>query len=559
MSRSKPYTFNLVKWKTLLDDKVMIPMNQRQYSWREDNVTQFCNDITSFFEEEKFTILMGQIVHCKIDGMTITSEVYDGQSRTLTIWMIVMAIAHQYDELKRSIYNRLFIDINVDSELPIEYKRIEAQGICNIPKIRCINDYDNEALIYIANLYEKNNIDWSKEKSTNTCIVENYEFIHQYVKDMKYSFKRMRDFYNFIIEGIDVNLCMCTDLDYVAYIFEWSNNRGKKVEDLDVVKNRILAKISDMPRKFEVYNKWVDLRGRPYGPKIFDCAIQIYNRKLVRHNNTSVALYKDLVSKDDVSSEIDVFFNIVEKLYSIHERIQTDKYGRYLNDCITWEGFSLQLLPCMVTLGFSQSLLRLNSDWGVRNLPLSPKAKTYNNLAYSNKFIDVTNAVLSGAITTMTEYEKAIAAILKENLDDRVRVRDDFINMVSNIQFKQVNSKKATRLLEYLETSYHTNTSFPPSDVTLEHILPRKSEHSQETINQLGNMTLLEGCNSENGHRGNKSIKAKKYDDKKPSYIHSSFRLSNKLAEQYPSFEEADVQHRTRILAEALETLTRFY
>ena len=50
MSRLKPYTTNQESWNTILQKKLRIPMNQREYSWETTEIKRFLEDIFKIFE-----------------------------------------------------------------------------------------------------------------------------------------------------------------------------------------------------------------------------------------------------------------------------------------------------------------------------------------------------------------------------------------------------------------------------------------------------------------------------------------------------------------------------
>ena len=57
MSRIKPYTTNQESWNNILQKKLRIPMNQREYSWGEEEIYKFLDDIFKLFEEGKYQIM----------------------------------------------------------------------------------------------------------------------------------------------------------------------------------------------------------------------------------------------------------------------------------------------------------------------------------------------------------------------------------------------------------------------------------------------------------------------------------------------------------------------
>ena len=84
-------------------------------------------------------------------------------------------------------------------------------------------------------------------------------------------------------------------MGYVSKIFEWENNRGKSVGTLDVIKNSLLSNIPD-DKKNKVYDEWNDLKlihhtiYPDYGQKMFNCAIQIYNKEILRFQLIKIIL-----------------------------------------------------------------------------------------------------------------------------------------------------------------------------------------------------------------------------------------------------------------------------
>ena len=56
-------------------------------------------------------------------------------------------------------------------------------------------------------------------------------------------------------------------------------------------------------------------------------------------------------------------------------------------------------------------------------------------------------------------------------------------------------------------------------------------------MNNIGNLTLIEGKNSDNGHKGNSSLGSKSYVKKKKSYEQSSSKVTRNVAEKYETFD----------------------
>ena len=90
--RRKPYTTTQTNWGSILGMILTIPMNQREYSWTTEELIQFINDIKYIFEDTDFIEKLGSIINYKGNG---NNEIYDGQQRSITTILLLIAIAKQ--------------------------------------------------------------------------------------------------------------------------------------------------------------------------------------------------------------------------------------------------------------------------------------------------------------------------------------------------------------------------------------------------------------------------------------------------------------------------------
>ena len=566
--RIKPYTTNQVSWNTILTKHLQIPMNQREYSWTNEELIKFLDDLFQVFEEGKYIEKMGSIINL-IRG--IINYIYDGQQRILTIILILIVMSNLEPRLKNAIERLLTLDTNLDTLTEEQKKLKEQYDITKIPKIHCINPQDMEGLAYIYNnkfdswmKYDESNKKYTfNGLKTDSKLYSAYIFIYNYFisKDCK---EKLIELYKFILNDIDIQYYDCTDSDYVAKIFDWENNRGMKLEILDIIKNPIIVKIPDC-KKLEVYNKWEELKskfhnahktGYGYGQRIFDIAISLYNKEIVRtikHED----LFKPIINNEDTYKELNKFFEIVETLFKIMDKIGDDKFGRLIHTkskfCLTWEAYMWCLLPIFYTTKTIDSrLIKLFTTWYFRNLQF--KNRTFNNLGYSEEFIKITNKVIKNS---NYDYYKEINTCLVNNKN--LNINDEsYIQALQNMTFTPTN---ATSLLLFYETCINTDIHQVPLEYTLEHIhcQSKKDKLKNETlINNIGNLTLIEGKNSKNGHKGNSSLGCKEYIKKKSSYQNSSAQISRNLAKEYETFEEKDIISRSIQIISELNKYTNY-
>lgn len=620
-SRSKPYTTNQVSWKSILEKHLTIPMNQREYSWEQKQISKFLDDIFELYKENKYVLKLGSIINLKQGDV---NNIYDGQQRILTTILILIVIGSLVPKkLKEKITQLLAVDTEIDTLTEQQEKIKETFNVTIIPTIYCINPFDMEALIKIYNNNIKSHLEFvsnikdfvsvdnnenkdeeddkeednkeeekyickqcntkimSKHKfiehltnkhsdiytkpTSNTKLYAAYIFIYNYFIKKNYNERQIIDLYKFILFDIDIQYYDCTDPEYVSKIFDWENNRGKSVETLDIIKNPILVNIEDS-KKVEVYKKWEELKHKGnniyqknYGQKIFDIAISLYNKVIVRTINHA-ELYKPIIDckdKDTCYKEINKFFKIVEKLFEIMDKITNDKYGRLINNTysfrLNWEAYMWCLLPIFYIVNtIDKDLIKLLTTWYCRNLQF--KTRTFNNLCYSNEFIRITNEVIKNS---KYDYYKEINECLVKNKDRKITGE----SYIQELQTMNLTSTNAKYLLLFLETCINTDIHKVSLEHTLEHVYCQKDKTKlldPLLINNIGNLTLLEGKNSANGHLGNNSLGCKAYTKKKLSYEKSSYMISRNIAKEYETFEEKDIVLRSQSIITELNKYTNY-
>lgn len=663
MSRTKPYSFTQSTWKSILSCSNIIPMNQRNYNWDvEPQILKFLNDLFHIFKCTPYFEKMGTIIY--YTGNNEGKEVWDGQQRLLTILMILRAIAYVSSMLNEngsenfsiSIMNYLKEDIDSMIEITSKIKQFKKNypEYNNIPKVHCINPYDDKALADIYNSYKPlisyYNISYLTNKSQNHIDNENGEgededeedyedkednadsenenieilkydcvqyicncckiiinknpknhqsreldFVRHLTKCLKYNdsnyytkntklyrsyeyickilyynfnkLKELKEFYQFILNYIDLGVYECNDLEYVSKIFEWENNRGKPVESLDVIKNNILSNI-DSSNKLEIYDKWNEIKSKTnkiynnYGQKIMNCAIQIYNKNIIQIAYNFENMYKELYNKnnkDECYNGIKKFFEIVEKLFGIIDEISNDKYGRLLfctKKCfLSWEAFTYLLLPIFYFgKKIDKKLINLLTKWYFRNINTSNR--TFNSLCYTSGFINICNKYIKD---NTYNYYSIVLNLLVEQMNLSIS-KNNYVNNNIIKEWKNSRGTLSKMLLYFYETSNCNDDEYPCLDHDLEHIIPQNKKNSLKSPNniyKLGNLTILESKNSENNHKGNRSIKDSSFIEKKKQYKNSSHRITRELSDN-EDFNEDLIIVRTEKLFKELEKLTNF-
>jgi len=606
LSRTKPYTTNQQTWRNILSKSFSIPMSQRKFEWTSTEIKPVLDDIIKIYEEGKYVEKMGSIINLSYDN---NNSIYDGQQRTLTIVQILYCLGSLVPtKLRQKAIQLLALD-DLDT-LTSEQKKIKKEmNVTTIPKIFCVNPDDRKAIVelyndkielytnYIDNfnnIYNNDIIDDDecikcskyickqcktevktksnfirhiqnqhgyKQLDTNSNIYNSFEYISIYLQKLNYTDDKIIGLWKFILDDIDIQFYDCNDPEYVSSIFDWENNRGKNVEKLDIIKNHILINIPD-DKKLEVYEKWEIIKSIKnniydnFGEKLLDIGIQVYNNVVERTPNKE-KLFKKIVNAENTYLKLQELFNIIDEFNIIYSHITNDKDGRLITNVkyvsLNWEAYMWCLLPIFyIRKSIDSELIKLFTKWHFRNVGF--KTRTFNNLCYSNGFIAITNKYLQNS---SYDYMKDIKQLLITNSDILIS-NENYINNFQSLQFKSTN---ILHLLLFLETRINTDIHNVPLNYTLEHIYPQKNKDSliEVSVDNIGNITLLEGKNSENGHKGNSSIGAKDFDIKLKTYKGSNSKLTRQICEKYTKFDETDIISRNKEIAILLNNYTNYF
>lgn len=488
-------------------------------------------------------------------------------------------------------------------DIPENFKNKE---IKNLPKILCYNKCDNIALIAILNNFIKYWCEYDFQEIEN----EDGNIVYK-IKDRKKkeSFKRFKtkkglldylnkdgyiildkmnnshssnlycaaetihtvfikkenkyltDIWKFIKNDVCIQLTICKKEEYASKMFEWTNNRGKPVGKLDILKSNIISKLDPNDRS-DFYNKWESLKdikspndafkkngknGEPFTKKLFSTAIRIQFKQIER-KVTEDTLYKRLLSSEDLKKDIYDYMNNIKKIIKIMNDINEYKWGRFIlyssNQKISWEGFQCLLIPIIYHTGkLDKQLIDLCIQWYIKSLLIGPEKHTFNSMEYFGKFCKLSHDVMNS--TENFHYLPKVKEILNCKGVLNYKINAEKYNL--NIK----NDKKCLLLLLFLELNL-TNDATDiqiPKNFTIEHIDPQSNDKNHTQY--LGNKTLYEGKNSENTkHRGNFSLKDLSYKKKIEHYKQSESKLTKQLANKYQEvFDEEQIIERNKYLA----------
>lgn len=220
-----------------------VPPYQREYSWRDDEVKEFFEDIQRSLDSDSY--FLGLIILTDEDGR---KKIVDGQQRVVTLTLLASALHHEAKNRGRSA---LAERINADFLTSINY---ETDG--SDPRVVLTDHADNETLQHIIKTGAPplHNFD---EESVSSEISKSYKFLLKELRDDLKSdpFKRLGKWTEFITNKLYFAVFVHPTPSSAYQVFEVINTRGRDLTTADLLKNYVISQTSP-DRRGEIYERW---------------------------------------------------------------------------------------------------------------------------------------------------------------------------------------------------------------------------------------------------------------------------------------------------------------
>lgn len=257
-----------------------VPPYQREYSWKEDEVKEFFEDIQKNLDQESY--FLGLIILTEEAGR---SQIVDGQQRIVTLTLLASALYHE-----AKLRNRLVLADRLQADFlrSIDYTTDETN-----PRVILTDEADNATLQDIL----KNGLNAKKSKESDSVsaqILQSFTFIAKILgEDLKSDqFKRLGKWTEFITTKLYFAVFVHPDPATAYGVFEVINTRGRDLTTADLLKNYVLSQIPS-PNRTNIYNKWKEI-SRTFSSDGMSSFVQ-YIRHVVTVNSGHV-LPRDLFS-----------------------------------------------------------------------------------------------------------------------------------------------------------------------------------------------------------------------------------------------------------------------
>lgn len=549
--------------------RFQVPSHQRDYSWKEEYVRQFIDDIQGAMENQEQIYFCGLMVFTKTEAPAF--NVLDGQQRLATTLMILGAIRNwlgsytNYSRAKTQIEERYIGDSDLGKDA------IEAKLILNAAN----NDTFRKFVIDAAPLPDiEKALKGCKKEDRNRALLEAIVYVNKRIRDIAGRFSDTdlaRDYLLSMVTYITTTVQIVRLVvrgDEAAYtIFETLNDRGMELSPLDLVKNYLFSRAEKEKGRTlrDMEERWTEMMTLLSTVKA-DSFLRAFwaSRHGVLEGTKLFAAFKRVYSAPSAAYDV-----------SVDLRSTAENYVA-LSDAgdAVWASHSLaarKSVAGLAILGSTQMhpiMLAALEKFETREIERLFRLLEVIAVRYQLVARGRPGRIESlGGRTAKQIYDgKLITATAVFSELRELYTTDDVFRSEFSLKTER-ESKKAAYLLRGLEHQallqqqdiHHRETT--PDAVTIEHVLPKNPgdgwvaalegdpEFHSEYLYRIGNLCLLSDANRT---LGNKSFEEKK------AILATSKLITTRSISEYAKWDRSSIDRRQRWLADLAVAQWRF-
>lgn len=239
----------------LAHNRLAVPVNQREYSWTEEHVSDLLADFSNAIANNKATCFLGTIVLTR--GDSNIPEVSDGQQRLATTSILLAGI--------RDYFFRHGDKVRAESIEQSYLKTTDLETTAVVPKLR-LNVDDNEFFTkFIIASPDSPDRNIQPGKDSHKRITRAADLAAKHIESILDQYKdsartsRLLEWVKFVNDGAQVIVLRVPDHLNAFVMFETLNDRGLKASQADLLKNYLLSQSGD--RIKEGQQKWANMQG----------------------------------------------------------------------------------------------------------------------------------------------------------------------------------------------------------------------------------------------------------------------------------------------------------
>ena len=506
---------SIVSLLTSANQRMVIPVYQRAYSWDEEQCRQLWDDIVAVGRRSSGTHFTGSVVMV-LGGEFSASGVnklliIDGQQRITTLSLLITAMAEFARKQPEKLTHVSYEEIIDSGYLVLKYKKGEDHYRLTL------SQGDEKTLCSVLDHLENPDV---KVASESHRIVDNLALFRTWLSNI--------DDPNVVWDGIQrleiVAITLSQGQDNPQLIFESMNSTGKDLSTADLVRNFVLMGLP-MDEQEDLYaNYWRTIEetlGADSYDEVFDEFLR--NWLTVINAPASIAtrdvyrLFKRHVT-DNGYDKPGQMANLLKEIRRYAEHYSCITAGACEDKELRVLLARIRALDVTVVNPLLMSLFEDYRDGALSHDDLASILRTAESYLFRRAVCDV-------ATNSLNKFFSSVIARLATVREDGGDIREAFEaillgedgtarRMPSDTEFERALKtrdcyafKRGFYLLTTLENSWHTKDplDFSGGTFTIEHIMPQNALASaewretlgpdcenihEELVNTLGNLTL---------------------------------------------------------------------
>ena len=231
-----------------------IPLYQRDYSWKKDNISEFINDIfeayDAYLNGYHNNYFFGSVITLVEDKDHNKHNLIDGQQRLTTFILFLKIMQKDFNEQCLSkIASYPEDDQEIISELSTYLRNClwaKKKEICKI-----MSEKSNDSSYLIDLLLDK-------DLDNKILIHKNYYLLKDFYDDLKKEYSKnfnIIKFINFVLSNIEFVKVETSSRSSALKIFSVLNTRGLELNSTDIIKAEMMYYLNDSRHK-DFESKW---------------------------------------------------------------------------------------------------------------------------------------------------------------------------------------------------------------------------------------------------------------------------------------------------------------
>lgn len=541
--------------KKMPDRLLVIPPWQREYVWsptEEGEVGILLKDLREFVTEGDQDYLMGSILLSHSGKEVNERLLIDGQQRTLTYSILIMAVLKHVQNQRKLIHHLGNDEQNATEDRTLVEMRsaVSADDHMYIPRVSMPHSKANDMLQSIfawskvtdgeaSNVFTEEKEHWTQ---TQRNLIDVAIWIYEKQlkteawlpnKDLLKAMKKIMDNVKFL------QITLSSQQEAIA-IFDRINSRGALLDSGDLIKNRIFQSVEDDESFNQISSSWLQMNEslakcslkRMREPKFLLRALALADQDIQEHTITDSEDPETKFSAPKITYEkLTNYWG--DKLDPKNKEISTEKkispfsFADDLVKASQWlHAFSNESTIDMKPLDELYFARYLNSVQHYPMLLAGRYIKDLNVLTHLAKQVHIRNAFyllseertqdFESLVPTWTALiaktgEKATKEQLDEIYEKYVKVSDESLNalieQMRNWTYNSSDKKKIRAVLSQLTrlvdiaggkedkgspiSYFSTRKDDNDESWDIDHILPKKSAPRDPDTHRIGNLVLL--------------------------------------------------------------------